>query len=141
MADIDFGAVKYPPTDAEKLDELKRCKIRDINAAYSAQAAPLVSEYPELEMKTWPSQEQEARAYLTWCESPQGLEPLTPVLDAILAGRNEGGGTESLQDLCKAVMNNAELFTQFQTLTGKRQRLVKQVRDAEAPEIVKAIQW
>jgi hypothetical protein len=141
MADIDFGAVKYPPTDAEKLDELKRRKIRDINAAYSERAAPLVSEYPELEQKTWPSQNAEAAAYLAWYEDPQGEAPQTPVLDAILAGRNGDGGSETMFDLCVVVMGNAKRFTQFQYLTGKRQRLVKQVRGAETKEAVGAISW
>ncbi|MDW0357720.1 hypothetical protein Q8G38_00150 [Halomonas venusta] len=141
MPEIDFGAVKYPPTAEEKLAELKRRKIRDINAAYSEQAAPLVSEYPELEQQSWTEQNREARAYLAWFEEAQGDAPATPVLDNILAGRNGEDGTETLQELCLAVVENADMFTQFQQLTGKRQRLVKQVRGAETTEAVGSIQW
>jgi hypothetical protein len=63
------------------------------------------------------------------------------VLDNILLGRNGSDGTETLVELCEAVVSNAERFTQFQQLTGKRQRLVKAVRGAETVAAVNAIRW
>lgn len=141
MADIDFGAVKHPPTDAEKLTEIKRRKIRDINAAYTEEASPLIHEYPEIEQQTWMAQELEASAYLAWHDDQQGDAPATPVLDNILAGRNGDDGSEAMFDLCVAVMGNAEQFAQFQFLTGKRQRLVKAAKAASTVDTVEGISW
>lgn len=67
--------------------------------------------------------------------------PATPVLDQILAGRNEGGGTETMLELCEAVETNAAQFRQAQVLTGKRQRLVKLIRAADTVEEVEAVVW
>ncbi|MCC4288534.1 hypothetical protein [Vreelandella aquamarina] len=63
------------------------------------------------------------------------------MLDNILLGRNGDDGTETLADLCEAVIHNADRFTLFQQLTGRRQRLVKAVRAAGTVEGVNAIQW
>ena len=128
-------------TDAELLADAQAAKIAEINAAYTAAAAPLIKEYPEVEQQSWTEQNREARAYLAWDEDQEGDAPATPVLDAILLGRNGEDGTETLAELCEAVIGNAEMFTQFQQLTGKRQRLVKAVRAAETDEAANAINW
>ena len=128
-------------TDAELLADAQAAKIAEINAAYTAAAAPLIKEYPEVEQQSWTEQNREARAYLAWDEGQEGDAPATPVLDNILLGRNGEDGTETLAELCEAVLDNAEQFTAFQQLTGKRQRLVKAVRAAEAVEEVNAINW
>ena len=130
-----------PKTEAELLADAQASKIKEINDAYSEQAEPLVREYPEIEQQSWTEQNREARAYLEWHAAPQGDAPATPVLDNILLGRNGEDGTETLAELCEAVVSNADRFTLFQQLTGKRQRLVKAVRAAEAVEAVNAIQW
>ena len=128
-------------TDAELLADAQAAKIAEINAAYTAAAAPLIKEYPEVEQQSWTEQNREARAYLEWHVEAQGDAPATPVLDNILIGRNGEDGTETLASLCEAVVGNAERFTEFQQLTGKRQRLVKAVRVAVAVEEVNAISW
>ncbi|MBR9923642.1 MAG: hypothetical protein GYB28_01465 [Gammaproteobacteria bacterium] len=128
-------------TDAELLADAQAAKIAEINARYTAQAEPLIKDYPDVEQSTWPSQNYEARAYLAWVDDPQGEQPSTPVLDAILLGRNGEDGTETMAELCAAVIDNAEMFTQFQQLTGKRQRLVKAVRAATVVDDVNAISW
>lgn len=130
-----------PPTAAELLDRAQEQAIQRINADYTAEAAPLIKDYPEVEQKSWLAQEREARAYLAWHSDQQGAAPETPVLDNILTGRNGGGGTESLHELSVAVIDNANAFTAFQQLTGKRQRLVKQIRNAETPEQAEAVTW
>ncbi|OWV29437.1 hypothetical protein [Halomonas campaniensis] len=129
------------PTAAEILNDVKARKIQEINAAYVATITPLVKEYPEIEQATWLAQESEARAYLAWHDNHQGGAPATPVLDNILLGRNGEDGTETLRDLSLAVLENADVFTQAQQLTGKRQRLVKAVRAAEAVEEIELISW
>lgn len=44
-------------------------------------------------------------------------------------------------ELCQAVRHNAELFTQAQDMTGLRQRLVRQIRQAETVEEVQGVVW
>ncbi|WP_445012167.1 hypothetical protein [Vreelandella stevensii] len=133
--------MRPPKTPAELLAEAQKTKIAEINAAYTEQAEPLIREYPQVEQATWLAQENEARAYLAWHAAQSGEPPVTPVLTQILAGRNGHDGAETMVELCVAVMNNADMFTTFQTLTGRRQRLVKQVRAAVTPEAVHAIHW
>ncbi|WP_447556438.1 hypothetical protein [Vreelandella sp. EE22] len=130
-----------PEERAGRLEADREDKIREINDAYSDQVHPLIRDYPEPEQQTWASQDAEARAYLAWYNVQQGEPPATPVLDNILAGRNADDGTETLHDLCLAVRENAELFTQAQQLTGKRQRLVKQAREAQTREALEVISW
>lgn len=141
MSWLQDAEVTLPKTPAELLAEAQVAKIREINDAYSGQAEPLVREYPQIEQQSWTEQNREARAYLEWHVHPQGDAPATPVLDNILLGRNGSDGTETLVELCEAVVSNAERFTQFQQLTGKRQRLVKAVRGAETVAAVNAIRW
>lgn len=141
MSWLADAEVTLPKTDAELLAEAQAKKIKAINAAYTASAKPLINEYPDVEQATWLAQESEARAYLVWHEDPQGEQPSTPVLDAILLGRNGEDGTETMKELCDAVIDNAERFTHFQQLTGRRQRLVKAVRAAETDSDANAISW
>ena len=130
-----------PRTEAELLADAQAAKIKEINDSYTAEAEPLIHEYPEVEQQSWTEQNREARVYLEWLAGSQGDAPETPVLDNILIGRNGEDGTETLAELCEAVVSNADRFTQFQQLTGKRQRLVKEVRAAETVDAVDAIQW
>ncbi|BCB62224.1 hypothetical protein HaloA020_29250 [Halomonas sp. A020] len=141
MSWLADAEVTLPKTDAELLAEAQASKIKEINDAYTAAAEPLIKEYPEIEQQSWTEQNREARAFLDWHAAPQGDAPATPVLDNILIGRNGEHGTETLAELCEAVVSNAERFTQFQQLTGKRQRLVKAVKTAGTDEAVNAISW
>jgi len=133
-----------PFSDEEKAAMLARAKeraLQRINTAYTAAAQPLVKEYPEVETKGWDQQKADAEAYLSWHETQQGEPPQMMVLDKILAGRNGDDGTETLYELSLAVRRNALAFAEFQLLTGKRQRLAKQVRDAGTLEALDAIRW
>ncbi|RUR43383.1 hypothetical protein [Vreelandella populi] len=130
-----------PKTAAEKLADAQAAKIQQINAAYTEQVQPLVKDYPDIEQATWIAQEIEARAYLAWHVDQHGAAPATPVLDNILTGRNGDGGSETLQELSQAVLENADMFTHAQQLTGKRQRLVKQVRETKVEEALDGISW
>ncbi|MGM0858664.1 MAG: hypothetical protein ACQEW0_16525 [Pseudomonadota bacterium] len=141
MSWLNDADVVMPKTAAEKLADAQEKAIKRINDAYTADARPLIGEYPEVEQKSWLAQEREARAYLAWYDDQQGDAPKTPMLDKILTGRNGENGTETLHDLSVAVIDNANAFTEFQELTGKRQRLVKQIRNAETPEAAEAVTW
>ena len=126
----------------DQLEQLRANKISEINSAYSAAVDPLIREYPEPEPLSWAHQDTEAQAYLAWQASgAQGDAPATPVLEQILAGRNGDDGTETMLELCEAVERNAVAFRQSQVLTGKRQRLVRLVREAESIEEVEAVEW
>lgn len=141
MSWLNDAEITLPKTPEELLAEAQAAKIREINAAYTEQVQPLIKDYPEIEQQTWIAQESEATAYLTWYVDQQGDAPAAPVLDNILAGRNGDDGTETMQELCLAVRENADMFTQAQQLTGKRHRLVKQVRAAEALDALDGIVW
>ncbi|WP_252109040.1 MULTISPECIES: hypothetical protein [unclassified Halomonas] len=134
-------AEPYVPDEAEELKSAIADKIEEINAAYTAAVTPMIRDYPEIEQSTWWAQEGEARAYLAWFDEQQGEPPATPVLDNILAGRNGDDGSETLWELCLAVMENAAMFTQAQQMTGKRQRLAKQARSVETRDALDAIDW
>ena len=136
------AAAHVPDPDQELADGCAD-KIREINQAYVTSITPLIREYPDVEQATWIAQEREARAYLEWEEFDAGTEPApaTPVLDNILIGRNGEDGTETMQQLCLAVLKNADLFAAAQQLTGKRQRLVKEARKAETVEDIELIEW
>lgn len=141
MSWLNDAEVTLPKTSAELLADAKAAKIIEINDAYTAEAQPLIKDYPEIEQQSWVAQNSEARAYLAWHDDQQGDAPATPVLDNILAGRNGEEGEETLQELCLAVVDNADRFTQFQQLTGRRQRLVKAVRASDDVDVVDGISW
>lgn len=145
MALFELAAQKaapYVPDPEQELANACTRKIQKINAMYEASINALIREYPEVEQKTWLAQEREAREYLEWEEFGGDTDPPpTPVLDNILLGRNGEDGTETMQALCLAVLENADLFAAAQQLTGIRQRLVKAARKAETVEEVELIEW
>lgn len=141
MSWLNNAAVTLPKPQDELLADAKSEKIREINEAYTAEAEPLVRDYPEIERQSWTEQNREAQAYLAWSKNQQGDPPDTPILDNILLGRNGEDGTEIMQELCEAVVNNAARFTQFQLLTGKRQRLVKKVKVEDDLEAIQSVEW
>lgn len=134
---------EYTPEEAaEALEQAKARKVWEINDAYRAEVEPLTAEYPNSEPLSWAHQDTESRAYLAWhADGEQGDPPETPVLNAILAGRNGSDGTETLLALCQAVQTNAQAFIQAQALTGKRQRLVKGIWIAQSIAEVEAVEW
>lgn len=133
----------FTPEELEsKLVNAKKQKLAEINREYQLQVDPIISGYPNPEPLSWATQNLEADAYIAWAEADDGsTAPYTPVLDAILLGRNEGGGTETMGELCDAVKRNAALFIQAQVLTGRRQRLTKQVEEATTLDDVDSVAW
>lgn len=126
----------------EELRVARALKIAEINAMYVETVTPLIEAYPQIERDTWWAQEPEATAYLEWEDFGGDTDPPpTPVLDNILLGRNGEDGTETLHELCLAVLDNAQRFTEAQQLTGKRQRLVKLAKAAETQEEIELISW
>lgn len=136
-------AAPYVPDPEQELATARARKIDEINAAYVESITPLIREYPDIEQATWLAQEREARSFLEWEEFGAEGEPAPPmpVLDNILLGRNGEDGTETMQQLCLAVLENADLFAAAQQLTGKRQRLEKLAKAAETIEEIELISW
>ena len=136
-------AAPYLPDPEQEFADARAAKINEINEMYVASITPMIREYPDVEQATWLAQESEARAYLEWDEFGAEGEPAPPmpVLDNILIGRNGEDGTETMQQLCLAVLENADLFAAAQQLTGKRQRLEKLAKAAETREEIELISW
>lgn len=117
------------------IEYIREMRLADINREYSSILNPFVKDYPDIEMKTWSLQEEEARGFLKDPQHP------TPILNKILQGRNGDAGTETLTDLCNAVVRNSDEFKNVQYYTGYRQRLEKQIKAATTITEIKAIQW
>ncbi len=124
--------VPFPAPSAARMISTAQARI---NAAYQAAVDVMTAGYPEDEIKSWPKQEQEARA---WLASPS--EAVTPWIDAAAAARGITKG-----DLVAKIIDNANIFTVAHgALTGKRQALRDQI-DAlgndPTQEQLDAIQW
>lgn len=119
-----------PPTGAE----MKAAALDRIDAAYGAAVAAMTAGYPEDEIKSWPKQEMEARAWLL------DSSAATPWIDRAAAGRGIAKA-----ELIDRVMANAALFAPLHgELTGKRQKLRDQIialGDCPAQVQLDAIQW
>lgn len=129
-------AQKQAKIDSQNtIEAIKERKLSYINMIYSDILAPMVTDYPEIETKTWGIQEEEARGYLKDPTHP------TPLLSKVLEGRNGQDGTETISELCEAVIRNSDQFKQIQVYTGYRQRLEKKVKQATTKDEVEAITW
>ncbi|WP_353979384.1 hypothetical protein [Salinicola endophyticus] len=130
------------PTDAEKLAAAQAVALKRLNDAYDAAARPLVRDYPEVERLGWTQQLSEATAYQAWLDAgEQGEAPATPALAGILRGRNGTTGTETLADLCRAVLTRADAMIQWQEFTGVRHRGEWTINDAQTPDEALAVTW
>ncbi|MCK2042576.1 hypothetical protein KZO83_07725 [Chromohalobacter sp. TMW 2.2308] len=134
--------IKKAPTAAEQLHKAQRQQLRQFNDDYDAAAKPLIKDYPEAERLSWAKQLDEASRYREWQEAGEnGTAPPTPALNAILKGRNNGDGTETLADLVTAVLTRADAFIQWQEYTGIRHRGERLILNAETIEDVQAVTW
>lgn len=135
---------------AERLEQAKVRKQREINAAYQAELDAILADYPRAETLTWDKQEREARAWWAWHDpdgnNRAGAEPATPYLDALAASRGI-----TLLDLVQRVIAKADAWISASgSATGKRQALEDQVlavtladyaTTAEAIAAVEAVVW
>lgn len=128
-----IAAAPQPPVPPGG-NELKAAALERINRAYGAAVAALTADYPEDEVKSWPRQEMEARAWLA------NAGTATPWIDHAAVGRGIAKA-----ELIDRIMAKAAVFaTLHGELTGKRQKLREQIAalgDSPAQEQLDAIRW
>jgi hypothetical protein len=128
-----IAAAPQPPMPAGAA-ELKAAALDRINRAYGAAVAALTEDYPEDEVKSWPRQEMEARAWLA------NAGAATPWIDHTAGERGIAKA-----ELIGRIMANAALFAPLHgELTGKRQRLCDQIAalgESPSQEQLDAIRW
>ena len=119
-----------PPT----LQEAKRAKVEELKLAAEAEAYAYIAEYPEFETKTWPSQEDEARAYA------EDASALTPTISDIMVGRNISEPYKAA--FVEKILEKADTFrAPSSRIAGKRQRLVQMVEGSQSVSSVQEIKW
>lgn len=135
---IDLGTAAGPPPPSSSLPPasaiLKTSALARINTAYQDAMNAIMAGYPEDEVKSWPKQEAEARAWLI------SVNAATPWIDGAAAGR---GITKA--ELVDKILANAALFAPLHgAFTGKLQKLRDQITalgECPTQEQLDAIQW
>lgn len=113
------------------LAQAKSRKLAKLKAAADAEVAPILAEYPEVEIKTWGSQEREARA---WAADNNAA---TPTLSGISQTRGK-----SISYLADKVIQKADDYRDIASAAaGKRQALADAVEAATTVAEVEAINW
>jgi hypothetical protein len=87
---------EYNPWPAEK-----SAKLAEIDADFNAAISNITAGWPEQEIKSWPKQEAEARAFIA------DSQALTPMLSGIALQRGI-----TVADLAARVIRDADAFTQ-----------------------------
>ena len=130
-ADHEWDWPTHTWIDPRTLDDLRRERLRVINAAFDTAAAALVAGYPALERSTWHMQESEALAWQTNPAAP------TPYLDAVADARGI-----DYDDMRNKTLGNVLLFRAASAqLVGTRQALRDAIADATTREAIEAITW
>ena len=114
--------------------QMKAAALARINTAYEVAIKALTSDYPEDEIRSWPKQEAEARAWLSDRSAP------TPWIDAAATARGM-----SKAELAEKIIANAAAFVPTcGQLTGKRQKLRDEIAELGSnvtQQQLDAIQW
>jgi hypothetical protein len=134
---IDLWTAAAPPPSSSlppASTTLKTAALARINTAYQDAMNAIMADYPEDEVKSWPKQEAEARAWL------MSANAATPWIDGAAASR---GITKA--GLVDKILANAALFAPLHgALTGKRQKLRDQIialGECPTQKQLDAIQW
>lgn len=125
-----------PSTPAIQLTagQMKAAALARINAAYKTAVEAQTEGYPEDEVRSWPKQEAEARAWLQDSSAP------TPWIDGAAAGR----GVSKVELIARIIANAVQFAPVHGQLTGKRQKLCDQIcalGDQPTQQQLDAIQW
>ncbi|WP_417733913.1 hypothetical protein [Roseovarius sp.] len=120
----------YTPEErAAMLDDAKRARSAENNAAYESAIAALTADYPPSEIATWERQRAEALAWAADTAAP------TPWIDIAAAARGLDRGEYLSRTLAKA-----QAFAQASAwLTGRRQGIDDALRAATTPAELAAV--
>jgi hypothetical protein len=122
---IDWSQLK---TAEQKADEQAaatlKARITSNNSAYEAATKALTADYPQLEKDTWPTQNEQAAA---WVADPTNAS--TPWIDRAAAERGIAREEYLRRTLVKA--EQFKILSAF--LTGRRQRYEDQIKAGGDP--------
>lgn len=99
-------------------------RISDNNAAYEVATKALTADYPQLEKDTWPTQDQEAGA---WVGNPDGA--VTPWVDRAASER----GIDREEYLRRTLVKAKQFKILSAFLTGRRQRYEDAIKGGGDP--------
>ena len=122
---IDWSQLKTAEQQAEEAASatLKAC-ITANNAAYEAATTALTADYPQLEKDTWPTQNEQAAA---WVADPENAS--TPWIDRAAVER----GIEREEYLRRTLVKAEQFKILSAFLTGRRQRYEDQIKAGSDP--------
>jgi len=124
---IDWSKLKTAAQQAEEAASATlRTRITANSAAYEAATRALTADYPQLEKDTWPTQNEEASA---WVTDPAGAA--TPWIDQAAAERRIDRDEYIRRTLIKA--RQFKVMSAF--LTGRRQRYEDQIKAGNDPAL------
>lgn len=101
-----------------------RAKLAANNAAYTEATDALTADYPQLEKDTWPTQNEEASA---WVADPSGAA--TPWIDRAAAER----GLDREEYIRRTLIKARQFKVMSAFLTGRRQRYEDQIKAGNNP--------
>jgi type II secretory pathway pseudopilin PulG len=117
---IDWSKLKTAAQQAEEAAyALLRARITANSAAYEAATRALTADYPQLEKDTWPTQNEEASA---WVADPVGAQ--TPWIDRAAAER----GLDREEYIRRTLIKARQFKVMSAFLTGRRQKYEDQIK-------------
>lgn len=112
------------PIPMPSAEETRRGFLSANNAAYNAATMTLTADYPQLEKDTWPTQNEEASA---WVIDPVGAA--TPWIDRAASER----GVEREEYIRRTLIKARQFKAMSAFLTGRRQRYEDQIKAGGDP--------
>lgn len=109
---------------AEESAATLKARISGNNAAYEAATKALTADYPQLEKDTWPTQNEQAAA---WVADP--VSAATPWIDRAAAER----GIDREEYLRRTLVKAEQFKILSAFLTGRRQRYEDQIKAGNDP--------
>lgn len=114
------------PAKVPTSGQIRSSRLIANNNAYSAATRALTADYPQLEKDTWPTQDNEAAA---WVATPDAAS--TPWVD--LAASERGIDREEYLRRTLVKAKQFKILSAF--LTGRRQRYEDAIKDGEDPAL------
>lgn len=122
---IDWSQLKTAEQQAEEAASATlKARITANSAAYEAATRELTADYPQLEKDTWPTQNEEATA---WVADPASAA--TPWIDRAAAER----GIDREEYLRRTLVKAEQFKILSAFLTGRRQRYEDQIKAGNDP--------